>query len=134
MRGPPSQLQRVCVGPTTSSQPPGRVNITWDPLPCHLQNGANISGYNIIIQYTDLSTPGLTVNISSSDTRLDCRQEPRGPYSCLANASLFTSGVAYSFQVAARNMYGIGPFSDPVNAVYGSNGMHKMQTLTKLMQ
>ena len=119
MRGPPSQLQRVCVGPSTTSQLQGRVNISWDPLPCHLQNGANVSGY--IIQYTNLST-GVATNITSSDSRLDCHQEPGGPYSCLAAASLFTSGVMYSFQVATHSVRGVGLFSDPVTLLYGYQG------------
>ena len=130
MTGPPSQLSRVCVGPSYED----RVNISWDPLPCHLGNGADIIDRGYIVQYTNLTT-GLAINITSSDSRLDCRQEPGGPYSCVAAASLFISGVTYSFQVAAQNTHGNGSFSDPVSAMYGSNGKHKMQTLTnRLMQ
>ena len=121
MGGPPSQLQRVCVGLPTLPQHQGRVNISWDPLPCHLQNGANISGY--IIQYTRLPN-GTSTNISSSDGRLNCCQEPGGPYSCVAPASLFIPGVTYSFQVAAQNSHGVGSFSNPVTTVYGSQGKH----------
>ena len=123
MRGPPSQLQRVCVGPSTTSQRPGRVNISWDPLPCHLQNGADVRDY--IMQYIDMTT-GVATNISNSDRRLHCRQEHDGPYLCLANASLFTSGVAYSFQVAPQSIRGIGPFSDPVTTVYGFQGTFQL--------
>ena len=119
MGGPPSQLKRVCVGPPTSPQHQGRVNISWDPLPCHLQNGADISGY--IIQYTHLPN-GASTNISSSGGRVICRQEPDGPYSCVARASLFIAGVVYSFQVAIKNSHGVGSFSDPVTTVYGSQG------------
>ena len=121
MRAPPSQLQRVCVGPgpPTSPQHGGRVNISWDPLPCHLQNGADVVGY--IIRYTHLLT-GASVNIFSSDSQLDCRQEPGGPYSCVAPASLFTLSVAYSFQVAAQSIHGVGPFNYPITTVYGSQG------------
>ena len=111
MRGPPSQLSRDCVGPSTSPQHGGRVNISWDPLPCHLQNGANISGY--IIQYTTLTT-GVPTNISSSQRRLECHQESGGPYSCIATATLFIPGETYSFQVTAQNIHGVGSFSDPV--------------------
>ena len=32
--------------------------------------------------------------------------------------------MAYSFQVAAQNVYGVGAFSDPVNTLYGSQGIH----------
>ena len=120
MTGPPSRLSRVCVGPPTSinHRNEGRVNISWDPLPCHLQNGVDVS---YIIQYTNLAT-GIATNISSSDSRLDCRQEPGGPFSCLATASLFRTGVAYSFQVAAQSVRGVGSFSDPVTSLYGSQG------------
>ena len=106
----------MCVGPPTS---PGRVDISWDPLPCHLQNGANISGY--IIHYTYLPT-GVGTCISSFDGRLICRQEPGGPYSCVAATSLFIAGETYSFQVAAQSAYGVGSFSNPITIVYGSQG------------
>ena len=118
--GPPSQLSKVCVGPSTSPQHLGRVNISWDPLPCHLQNGADISGY--IIQYTR-SPNGVPSNISSSDKGLLCRQEPGGHYSCVEQISFFISGVTYSFQVAAQNSYGVGSLSDPVTTVHGSQGI-----------
>ena len=120
-RAPPSQLLRVCVGPPTSPahRTQGRVNISWDPLPCHLQNGADITGY--IIQYTRLST-GEATNISSFNTRLICRQESGGPYSCLAASSFFISRAIYSFRVATQNVYGIGSFSNPIIATIGSQG------------
>ena len=118
-RGPPSQLQRVCVGPSTSPQHLDRVNISWDHLPCHLQNGADVRDY--IIQYTHLPN-GEPTSISSSDSRFECRLEPGGPYSCVETISLFTPGVTYFFQVAAQNNHGVGSFSDPVTAVYGSQG------------
>ena len=121
MSGPPSQLQRVCVGPSTSPQHEDRVNISWDPLPCHLQNGADISLYTI--QYTRLTT-GAPTNISSSDRRLECHRGSGGPYSCVVNATLFMLGETYSFQVAAQNIHGVGSFSDPVTTVYGSQGKH----------
>ena len=121
MSGSPSQLQRVCVGPSTLPQHGGRVNISWDPLPCHLQNGANISGY--IIQYTMLTT-GVRTSISSSDRRLECHRESGGPYSCVIAVSLPIADVAYSFQVAAQNIHGVGSFSNPVTTVYGSQSKH----------
>ena len=125
MRGPPSQLQRVCVGPPTSLQHQSRVNISWDPLPCHLQNGADVVGY--IIQYFRLPN-GVPSSISSFDGRLLCRQEPGGPYSCVTQISFFIPGVTYSFQVAAQNVYGIGSLSDPVTTVYGSQGISIINT------
>ena len=87
---PPSQLKRVCVGPSTSLQLQGRVNISWDSLPCHLQNGADISHY--IIQYTRLPN-GSSTNLSSSDRRLACHQEPGGPYSCVAATQVASTTV-----------------------------------------
>ena len=71
MRGPPSQLKQVCVGTQ------GRVNISWDPLPWHLQNGADISGY--IIQYTHLPA-GQSENISTTINIRQC-QHLLGPSS-----------------------------------------------------
>jgi hypothetical protein len=112
MRSPPAILPRVCVGPSTSPQHQGRVNISWDPLPCHLQNGANVTGYTIL--YTHLST-GVSTRISSSHRNLHCNQEIGGLYSCVILAEwLIPSNQAYSIQVAAVNNYGDGLFSDPI--------------------
>ena len=119
----PSQLPRVCVGRPTSlaDQTQGKVNIFWDPLPCHLQNGADVTVYNI--RYTQLPDGGPTI-IVSTDGKVECHQEPGGPYSCLAASSLFISRVTYSFQVAARNSFGVGSFSNSVTTIYGSQGNH----------
>ena len=113
MKSPPSMLPRVCVGPSTSPHQ-GAVNISWDPLPCHLQNGADVNGY--IIQYTPLST-SMTTRITSSRDDVNCSQEVGGPYSCVVNesSSLISSYQSYSFQVAAQNNNGDGSFSDPIN-------------------
>ena len=88
------------------------------PLPCHLQNGADVT---YVIRYTNL----LTGQFSRFNHNVECCQEPAGPYSCLTRSSaLFTYGVTYSFQVAAKNVYGVGSFSDPVIATIGSQGNH----------
>ena len=111
-RAPPAMLPRVCVGPSISPQHQGRVNISWDPLPCHLQNGADVTGY--IIQYTRLST-GVVTRISSSHGGVECSQEVGGPYSCVVAESLIQNNDVYSIQVAAQNNYGEGSYSDPIN-------------------
>ena len=116
----------MCIGPPTSlaDWAQGRVNISWDPLPCHLQNGADVTDTDYIIQYTSLTT-GVPRNISVSDTGVDCLQESGGPYSCVVAPGLrFTSGITYSFQVAAQNIYGVGSFSNPVIARYLPLGIH----------
>ena len=109
MRGPPSQLQRVCVGQSLLQQLQHQINISWDPLLCRLQNGAAIASY--IIQYIRLPYD-IPRNISSSDSRLECHQVAGGPYSCLADESLFIAigipGEIYSFQVVAQNIHGVG--------------------------
>ena len=112
---PPPKLPRVCIGPPTLQvdQTQGRFNLSWDPLPCHLQNGADISGY--IIQYTQLST-GVATRVSDHHPRFLCGQEPGGPFSCRVAYSWFKPNQTYSFQVAARNRHGDGFFSDPVTA------------------
>ena len=112
----------MCVGPPIllADRTQGKVNISWDPLTCHLQNGADIS---YVIQYTHLLT-GQLANFSHSHRYVECRQEPGGPYSCLASISssaLFIYGGTYSIQVAAQNVYGVGSFSDPIIATIGSN-------------
>ena len=126
--GPPSQLQRVCVGSPTSlaNQVQDRLNISWDPLPCRLQNGADIS---YIIQYTRLeSVTPMNISSSPADRRLQCHQVADGPYSCLADASLFVTspGETYRFQVAARSVRGVGPFSNLVTFMFqnGSQSKH----------
>ena len=121
--GSPSQLPRVCVGRPTSlaDQIQGKLNISWDPLPCHLQNGADVTVYNI--QYTQLPDGGSNI-IVSTDSKVECHQEPGGPYSCLAASSFFIPRVTYSFQVAARNSFGVGSFSNSVIILYGSQGNH----------
>ena len=116
----------MCIGPPTSlaDRAQGRFNISWDPLPCHLQNGADITDTDYIIQYTSLTT-GIPRNISVSDTGVDCLQESGGPYSCVvATGWRFISRVTYSFQVAAQNIYGVGSFSNPVIAVHHPLGIH----------
>ena len=117
----PSQLPRVCVGRPTSpaDRTQGKVNISWDPLPCHLQNGADITVYNI--RYTQMPSGGPNI-IVSTDSKVECRQEPGGPYSCLAASSLFIIHMTYSFQVAARNSFGTSLFSDPVITIINPNG------------
>ena len=106
----------MCVGPSSYPEYRGRRNISWDPLPCHFQNGADIIGY--FIQYTRLST-GIPTNISSSNSKLICRQESGGPYSCVVSASFFIPNLAYSFRVAAQNNFGVGSFSNPVIITIG---------------
>ena len=126
----PSQLPRVCVGRPTSlaDQTQGKVNISWDPLPCHLQNGADVTVYSI--QYTQLPDGGPNIIVSTDhDGRVECRQEPGGPYSCLVASSLFIPHVTYSFQVAARNSFGVGSFSNSVITVYGFQGNHHISNI-----
>ena len=100
------------MGPRTSNN----LNISWDLLPCHLQNGADITGY--IIQYGP-TFGGEAQNVSRSDSQAYCGVESGGPYKCLFSDSVLdtTTGVSYTFQVAAVNRYGAGPFSDPVIGV-----------------
>ena len=112
VRSEPSMLSGVCVGPSTSPHL-GRVNISWYPLPCHLQNGADVNGY--IIRYTRSST-GMTTQITSSHSSVNCSQEVGGPYSCVVTeSSSISSNQSYSFQVSAQNNYGDSSFSDPIN-------------------
>ena len=122
----------MCVGPPSTSsvgQTEGRLNISWDPLPCNLQNGADI---NYTIQYTRL-LDGTLRNISTSNSKLQCHQVAGGLYSCLADSSLFitTAGEIYRFQVAAESRFG-GSFSNPVNSAFGSKG--EQRSLTTLIE
>ena len=122
MRSVPSKIPRVIAGPDVLD-PKARLSISWGPLPCRLQNGANISEY--IIQYRLANTiiTNEIQTIYASDDRLDCIQQPIGPYRCYLTNTLFLENQTYIFQVAAMNVYGIGPFSDPVNATLHSQGI-----------
>ena len=111
-RSPPPVLPQVCVGLSTLPEHHGKVNISWNLIPCLLQNGADISGY--IILYTHLST-GVTTRISSSSGYAECSPEFGGLYSCVVVTLLIPNDQAFSIQVAAQNNNGDGSFSDPIN-------------------
>ena len=105
----------MCVGPSSTDYE-SKVNISWDPLPCHLQNGADITSY--IISYTHLPN-GTTTQIYSFHEDAQCSQEVGSPYTmtCMVTVaeSQIPSNQAYSFQVAAQNVNGDGLFSDPIS-------------------
>ena len=103
-------LQSMYIEPSTLSenQTQGQFNISWDPLPCHLQNCADTSDYTI-----QLST-GVATSVSSRHSSLLCSQESGGPYLCRVPNSMFNTNQTYTFQVAARNNNGVGSFSDPI--------------------
>ena len=48
MSSPPAQISQV-LAQMDRLNPKSRLSISWDPLPCHLQNGGDV-GY--IIQYS----------------------------------------------------------------------------------
>ena len=126
MSSPPAQIPQV-FAQMDRLDPNSRLSISWDSLPCHLQNGGDV-GY--IIQYgvaghsemrsifTYTTTP--YSHSYQSDDRLSCTQEPVGPYRCYFTSSLLLEDQMYTFQVAAMNGYGVGPFSDLVNATLHS--------------
>ena len=119
MGSPPSVLSTVCAGQPATGAAGGELNISWDLLPCHLQNGADITGY--IIQYTQLST-GLANNISNTDSRVVCGPEESGDrYYCLLSSSFFINGQMYIFQVTAHNKFGFGNLSNPVTRLPASS-------------
>ena len=119
--GPPSKLQHVCI--ENLSNDPTRLNISWEPLPCHLQNGGRITSYNIRYRRASDSDNQARV-ISNTDRRLDCVQESNGPYRCITKVVTYSStrlqqNQEYIFQVSAVNGHGFGPYSDPVSATPG---------------
>ena len=109
--------------------PNSRLGISWEPLPCHLQNGGDV-GY--IIQYslagdsevrsffTSARTPYI-YSYESEDIfslRPSCRLELLGlrMYSCYFTSLMLLEDQTYTFQVAAINGYGVGPLSISVSA------------------
>ena len=53
---------------------------------------------------------------------MTCGQESGGPYRCLLAGSLFIPFQTYTFQVAAVNSHGVGPFSSPLSAMLYTQG------------
>ena len=110
----PSQISGVSVVESQSAESDAAVEISWNILPCLLQNGANVSDY--IIRYSptlggDLAARNLT---ATNSFNVICGAAAGGRYSCLLSRMLFHSVRSYSFQVAATNRYGVGRFSTPV--------------------
>ena len=91
------------------------MNISWDPHPC-----ANIGSY--ILQYTrtNRTSTSEAKNMIITNTAMqgvDCHQEPGGPYRCLiSTASIINLYEQYTYQVAAVNSYGAGPYSELIYA------------------
>ena len=90
----------------------GRVNISWELLPCHLQNGADITSYAIL--YTPKST-GVATRFPSSSRYVECSQEFGVLYSCMVAYLFIPNDQSFSVQVDAQNNYGAGSFSNPIN-------------------
>ena len=112
----PSQISSVRAGLDIFDHN-SRLSIFWDPLPSLNQNNAH--NFSYIIRYSITGIDEVR-SIFTSDDRLSCRQEPVGPYRCYLTSSLLLEDQMYTFQVATMNRYGVGPFSDPVNATLHS--------------
>ena len=115
----PSKIPQVFVG-SDVLDPNSRLSIFWYPLPCHLQNGDNVNSY--ILRYGFANCEEVNRTISTLDDILNCNQEPLGPYRCYLTNTLLMEDMLYTFQIAAVNGFGVGPFSDPVNATLYSQG------------
>lgn len=111
----PSQLSSISVEESQTSGSGAAVNISWKLLPCLRQNGADIIDY--VVQYNPTSGGDLAArNLSSLESfGIICSHISDNRYSCLLSCLLFIS-EGYSFQVAAKNRHGVGPFSVPVLA------------------
>ena len=90
----------------------GGVNISWDALPCHRQNGADIAHY--FLRYrTPRGGPG-DIIFSCSKSNLHY-ESGANRYSYQMPLSAFLDGTnSYTFQVAANNSHGRGPLSASV--------------------
>ena len=79
-----------------------RVNITvqWRPVDCIHRNG-NITGY-ILLYRVDNSGSNVSVNVSANSSDQSVA------------LSELLAGTLYTFQVAAVNRVGTGPYSNPV--------------------
>ena len=116
MNSEPSKVPNVCAEVETMSTDQ-RLRISWDRLPCHLQNGANITHY--IIRYS-LTSGEEVGTIDNSGTDASCAYISSGDsWQCSIVAE---QNKMYTFQVAAHSNIGVGRFSDPVCAMLGTQG------------
>ena len=90
--GAPQSLQGMFVQPT-------EVSLRWRELPCVQQNGP-ITGY--VVRY--YATCGTDRNV----------QRDKSVVTTGSNISGLTPNTEYAFQVAAVNVNGTGPFSEPI--------------------
>ena len=93
----------------------GGVNISWDALPCHSQNGADITSY--VIRHRSGRSISTDINLSSSKSNLlRFHKSGANRYGYQIPLSTFLDGVVtYTFQVSAQNSHGLGPFSTSVS-------------------
>lgn len=121
----PLIISNVCI--ERESQYEYGLTISWNLGPCHLHNGADISGY--LLRYSPISdsTSSHSLVIISTtehhhDDRVDCHVKIRGSFTCLLTAQPLSivEKEHYQFQVAAFNKFGAGPFSEPINVSLSS--------------
>ena len=120
MNSKPSKVPNVCAELYTADPLNRRLRISWDHLPCHLQNGANIAHY--IIHYN---------TTSGSEVESFLSNDHRGSTHCSVSGDGWQCFILipkkqneiYTFQVAAHNSNGDGQFSDPVYTMPGTQGI-----------
>ena len=99
---------------------PAMLSVTYRPPEGRLRNG-DVTGY--VIRYTRVGS-GVSQMMSVSDSNFGFRT------SMLPELETFTS---YSVEVAAVNVNGTGPFSDPITGISGQDGERKLSCTLGLL-
>ena len=118
MSSTPSIISSVCI--ELESEHEYGLNISWNLVPCHLHDGADMYGYRIrysLVSNRTSSHSMVTISTTERHDGVDCHAERRDSFTCLLSAQPLSivDREQYQFQVAAANRFGTGPFSEPIN-------------------
>ena len=119
MNSEPSKVPNVCAEVDRNDHLNRELRISWDHLPCHLQNGANIAHY--IIHYNTTSGREVETILTNDHGGINTHCGLSGcSWQCFI-LPMYLNEI-YTFQVAAHSSNGDGQLSDPVYTMPGIQG------------